>query len=251
MKRSREPSFVRVDGEKMPRLPNRRDPDQVHRVWNKAYNEAVDYYTRTHAPTPKMIAANSAWRAANFYLANPGVAGWTRRGDRRHLGEGPFDFDPQTTIYQGKALEITYYGPNGLDVLRFSEPGLPDLYWNDDQKKLFIFPNMEVSTYCDPYLEGKDLKKAAKVYRTWHQRAAECHQVARHPEVPVYVVGSGDTVVYRSDKWGPRNKHPELRGSKEYLHQFDEGVFVATDPDIEAVIVEGNKLDVHPGGIVH
>jgi hypothetical protein len=63
-----------------------------------------------------------------------------------------------------------------------------------------------------------------------------------------------DTIVYRSDKFdGKRNPHPDLKGASEYVHQFDEDVFVegseTTPPD--AILVSGGKIDVKPGGIVH
>ncbi len=119
-----------------------------------------------------------------------------------------------------------------------------------------FFPTTTTPQQCDPNLQGLEVE--AKMLSTWAKgREAKCHVPVPLPDVMVVPVGVADTLVYRSDKFdGPRNPHPDQQGSQEYVHQFDDDVFVeeskfsATKPPA-AVLISGGRLDVEAAGIVH
>ena len=161
---------------------------------------------------------------------------------------------PGKTAGLAKFIEIAWIDARGvLHIQRFTEPGLPDLAWNDRTKVLMVFPTTEVPDVCHRNLQG--LEREAKMISKWAKgRKAKCAIPMQVDDYLTTPLGVADTIVYRSDKFdGKRNPHPDLRGASEYVHQFDDDVFVEgseTSPP-DAILVSGGKLDVKPGGIVH
>ena len=107
-----------------------------------------------------------------------------------------------------------------------------------------------------PTVSASDVDEAVAIAERWHQRDAQCFRRLETPDMPVFVIGMMDTIVYRSDKWGEPNPHPDLAGSQEYVHQDEYGVVlemshVAKGRAPDAVVVHGGKLDAWKEGLVY
>lgn len=272
--RLRQPNYSADDGYSQP--PGKGAPEEVQQAWHEAYRKAEAYYRSQRAPDPDVLASNTAWKTILLDW-NKGITGKftrkrnperirvgkTRGGKVSYLGSAPHKAaDASKHPRLGKVIEIAWVDPSRgepfLHVQRFHEPGLPDLVWDDDKKVLMFFPN--VSPVGGP--ESGDLSglgKQSKVYKRWAKGRAPRGKASRN--VPddelVAPVGVADTIVYRSDKFDKSiSHHPDLRGAKEYVHQFDDDVFVEQSrsfknnpPDVVNIL--GGRLDVLPGGIVH
>lgn len=264
--RFRQPNFSADDGYSPP--PGKNAPEEARRLWDEAFRNAERYYKSQRAPDPRTIASNTAWKTVNLYWKpesngqlrrrNPQAelqVGATADGEPVYFGEEPEKIgSPGKTTWLGKAIEVAWIDQDGnLRIQRFREPGLPDFAWNDRTKTLMMFPTTEVPEICDPDLRG--LEAEAKMIGVWAKgRKAKCKVPVKVDNFLVVPVGVADTLVYRSDKFdGKRNPHPDLRGAKEYVHQFDDDVFVEESggKPPEAILISGGRLDVEPGGIVH
>lgn len=269
--RYREPNFSADEGYSPP--PSASAPADARRLWNDAFKAAEHYYAGQKAPDPKVLASNTAWKTlelewnrgllGKLTRKNPNgkiQIGKTRKGQAVHLGTPPRTApNPGKTTRLGKVLEIAWIdmtnGPH-LHVQRFQGPGLPDLVWNDQTKTLMFFPTADVPAELDTNLS--DVKPQAKMFERWAMgRKPKGKKRFGTPAPTIIPVGPIDTVVYRSDKFsGKHNPHPDLEGSQEYVHQFDDGVFVeesahpAGEPPA-AVYIRGGRLDVEERGIVH
>lgn len=260
-----EPNYSADTGYSKP--PGNSAPAEARALWNEAYQSAETYYKGQRAPDPHVIASNTAWKTLNLYWRktplgkiiqrNPSQIqmGKVRGGEKVYFGEAAEPIEgPGKTTQLGKFLEVAWIDENGvLHVQRFKEPGLPDLVWNDRTKTLMAFPTTEVPDVCTPNLEG--LGREAKMLSEWAEgRKAKCQVPMRVDNYLVMPVGVADTLVYRSDKFdGKRNPHPDLKGAKEYVHQFDDDVFIeetgSKPPD--AILISGGRLDVERRGIIH
>lgn len=249
-------------------MPDRAMPAPIRSIWDHAYDNARRYYRAQNAPDPDELSKHTAWRVLNvlgyerkglrrkWVRTNPSspVVGETAKGQVVHLNSPPEEIpSPGQTTVLGKLVELAWIdGAGRLQVLRFTEPGLPDLVWNEELKTLMAFPGIGMSACLPP----GQYPAASKMLKRWAQRDAQCAREGGIPPYQVAPVGAADTIVYRSDKWHERNPHPDLKGSQEYLHMFGPGVFAeaahanqgASPP---AVLVQGGKLDVEERGIIH
>jgi len=182
----------------------------------------------------------------------------------------------------GRLLEFSYLDQDAnFRVARFREPGLPDFLWDDQQKCVLSLPGLNVDNQCTPVPErgvgarlrglvGADsvLERGAALVEKFMQRPPRCFYEAPKFSLDTVCVGMMDAVVYRSDKWGeleqpvyadhPRNPHPELQGSREYLHQDQFGVVL--EQSLETIggskvpalsVVRGGRLDAYKEGLVY
>lgn len=224
-------------------------PAEARQFWDKAKKVAQDYYGSDDT------ASHTAWRALRtFYKERDGQ--WTRRqGDRvlldpSRLPAAPVG-EPGDLVTLGVILEYTFLDPEAnLIVRRFPDADPPKLYWQHDTKVLWVFPGTGMEECSNPY----ESPQAAREFKRWAQRNAECRQVIDVPATTVTLQGMADTVVYRSDKWHGRN-HDQLRmpGSQEYIHQFGQGVGVWQDQGNppSALCFQGGCLDMEERGIIH
>jgi hypothetical protein len=270
----------------------REAPPDVNAAWRNAYEEALDYYSKERAPYPDNLARNTAWKTIRLF--------WDRQSKSRYRKLNP-DGDPVAGVYQGqqllmdedtpfpppkktamlcKLLELTWIDESGvLNVQRFQEPGLPDVFWNRHTKILYAFPgNESIAQVCatkgaprrtsivprilrnlfSPTSEPDDvfvgLEDEAEMYEIWADRPPRCRYKVEIDEQPVVSLGAADTIVYRSDKWQDEpNPDPDKRGSQEYLHQFGLDVALQETPEEppSSIVIRGGKLDVLEGGIAH
>lgn len=252
--RHRQPNEIKINAEKMPRKANlNKDGREVYDLWGDMYGTTKEYYESQKAPVPEQLSRVSGWRAVNYYLEEPGIAGWINK----NTGRTPIPTGAQYSLetigpvgWQGKLLEVSYYGPNGFTVDRFNNTQ-SDMVWNPVTKVLASLPGTKIPNVRQPIQNSS--QAAAKIYKTWHQRKATSQTPVKFPEYDLLVVGVVDTVVYRSDKWHEPNPDSYVQGSPEYLHQVDGGVFLSLEPreHPRAVLVRGGNLDVEEGGIVY
>lgn len=271
-RRYRQPNYSADTGYSAP--PGKNAPAEVRQAWQEAFEKAEAYYVSQHAPDPEVIASNTAWKTINLdwkpggrgklLRRNPQelVLGKTHRGKVVHLGDAPRTApSPGKVTRLGKVIEIAWVDPqrNGaphLHVQRFREPGLPDLAWNEELRTLMFFPNTEMPEELSRNLKG--LESQTKMFKRWAKgRAPTGHSRVRTPATNIHPVGVADTLVYRSDKFsGKHNPHPDLSGSQEFVHQFDDDVFVEQSASSSGkppgvVVIQGGKLDVKSAGIIH
>lgn len=264
--RFREPNYSADDGYSPP--PGKDVPAHVRRTWQEAFDKAHTYYVSQRAPDPKTIASNTAWKTIELQYGRKSnrqrvEVGKTRKGKPVYLGSRSHKApELPKTPRLGKVIEIAWLdASNGepyLHVQRFKEPGLPDLMWDDDKKILLFFPTSNPPQGIQS-TDLRGLEKQAKVFRRWAKgrKPKGFARISTPDNVMVAPVGVADTIVYRSDKFsGKHNPHPDLRGSQEYVHQFDDDVFVEQAKSNfnvrpEVVNILGGRLDVEPGGIVH
>lgn len=246
--------------------PPRNMPPEIRKVWDRAYEDSRAYYKSQRAPDPKELGRGTAWRVVNLYwdptrqwrARNPSQRayfGYTENQQPVYAGEEPRPVPhPEGAVPSlGKLLEIAWVSADGrLVVQRFREPGLPDLVWDRDQGVLLSFPVVESPTYCDPDLTGLD--EAVEMFEIWSEHEAQCKAKVITPDVETIPFGAADSVVYRSDKFDrEKSDDPDLRGSTEYIHRFDEGVVVEQTPGHPppAIVIQGGRLDVISAGIIH
>lgn len=250
-KRRLQPNYT-VNGEKMVRQPNPHDPPQVRSLWHPTYKLTKDYYAASNAPDPEMEGRNAAWRAVDIFIAHRGRVGWIERGPVTWKDSEVVE-DPGSVSVIGKLMEVTYFASEyRFDVIKFQEPGLPDLLWDDRRKRLLCYTELHaVNLRTD--VDHEKVQEENKMYRRWHQRDAGAYQIAKARPTEVNVMGAADSIIYRSDKWDAPNTQPDLQGSPEYLHQHDLGVFTSTNPgsDTRLIVVQGGKLDALTAGIIH
>ena len=277
----------------MPPKPTSWLPVDGRKEWDRVYSVAKNYYVQERAPEPEMLARTCAWKAVRLRferrfggrwnrLSNPGrIAGHWPDGTPIKFGEKRRLPEAEAVGILGKLLELTFLSSDGrFMVQRFDEPGLPDLCWNDELKACLAFPLMDIPSFCTPIdmvaedgyrranrsvsVDMRALKQGIEVAERWHQREADCFYNVDPPRVSVEVVGLMDTIVYRSDKWGdgdepiwqgdaPRNPHPDLEGSREYVHQDEYGVVLEESSGWppEAIVVHGGRLDAWKEGLVY
>ena len=279
-------------GERMPPKPTSRLPAEAKKTWDRVYRVAKEYYVQERAPEPEMLSRTCAWKAVRLGyerkfagrwepLCSPGkVAGHWPDGKQIKFGEKRALPRAAGVGILGKLLELTFLSPDGrFMVQRFEEPGLPDLCWNDGLKACLSFPLLDIPNFCTPIdmisedgyrrsnrsgFDMQGLQEGIEVVERWHQREADCFFRVDPPKVKVQVVGLMDTIVYRSDKWGngdepvwqgdlPRNPHPDLEGSREYVHQDEYGVVLEESSGWppEAIVIHGGRLDAWKEGLVY
>lgn len=273
----------------------RNAPSEVREVWQNAYTLARDYYTAERAPSPDNIARNTAWKTVKmfweepkkgrFRMRNPTapVIAGEYRGETIFVGEEQPMPTPGRTAGICKLLELTWIAADGnLQVQRFQEPGLPDVFWNRRTKILYMFPDVELGPgqcvvdvprrqshgrrlfgrLADLFSPLEDdesdvfigLEDQVEMYRIWSKRDPRCRHELMVPEDDIVAFGVADTIVYRSDKWEDEpNPHPDKLGSQEYLHQYGLDVAIEETPENPpaAIVIRGGKLDVLEGGIAH
>lgn len=298
--RCRQPNF-RYSESHAPGI-GRDAPADVREVWQNAYERAHEYYKRERAPSPDNIARNTAWktvkmfwdepRKGQFRALNPndGVLAGTYRNQPIYIGEPEPMPPPEKTATLCKLVELTWLAADGnLQVQRFGEPGLPDVFWNRHTNTLYVFPHVEMGAgECAVQEHGArrrapgrgilanlakmvgltsrlsapddtfiGLEDQAKMYELWAKRPPTCRHELSVPDDPIVGYGVADTIVYRSDKWEDApNPHPDKLGSQEYLHQFGLDVAIEETPNKRqqsptAIVIRGGKLDVLEGGIAH
>lgn len=264
--RYREPNYSADDGYTKP--PSSRSPEEARQLWDEVFKNAENYYRGQRAPDPDVLASNTAWKTVELYYRktptgklvkrNPSgelQVGATADGEKVYFDEQPEVMDePGNVTWLGKVVELAWIDAKGnLRIQRFRDPGLPDLAWNHTTKTLMTFPTAHVPAICDPSLVG--LEEQAKMLGRWAQgREAKCHVPIQIQSLKVAPVGVADTLVYRSDKFdGKRNPHPDLKGAQEYVHQFNDDVFVeeSAGKPPEAILISGGRLDVEERGIIH
>jgi hypothetical protein len=249
--RRREPNYSADHGYSRP--PAQGEP--LRPLWDEAFVAAKQYYTKARAPDPDVLSSNTAWKTV-VLESNPEVAG-KLRGANVGFGmqEHRVVFPPKATLL-GKVLELCFVSHDGALVCqKFEAPGLPDLIWDNARKELFVVQVSARKTSCLPGTNG--LGSQASMLKVWSKRDAECTVEYDDPRVLVAPVGVADTIAYRSDKWNKKNGEPDLIGSPEYVHQFDDGVFVeeprrrSSNSAPKLALIHGGKLDVEAGGIVN
>lgn len=268
----------------------------MREIWHHAYERAKNYYTRERAPSPDNLARNTAWKTVKMYWEEPRrgqfrsrnpnepILAGTYRGEKIHIGDEQELPPPGETATLCKLVELTWIAEDGeLQVQRFGEPGLPDVFWNRDTKILYMFPDTELgegvciapsaappsrtprilrnlANLFSPLRSQNDvfigLEDQVAMYKLWAKRSPTCKHNLTVPEEPIVAYGIADTIVYRSDKWQKQpNPHPDKRGSQEYLHQFGLDVAIEETPNDDqrpaAVVIRGGKLTVLEGGIAH
>ena len=242
-------------------------PADVRDVWQNAYVNAKDYYTSERAPSPDNLARNTAWKTVKMFWEQPSKGRFRMRNPNEPIVAGSVKgttigvgqerplTEPGKTTALCKLIELSWIAPDGsLQVQRFEQPGLPDVFWNKKSKILYMFPEVElVDGVCgsDVFL---GLRDQFKMFRTWAKRDPRCRYEIDVPLDPVIAVGVADTIVYRSDKWQKEpNPHPDKLGSQEYLHQFglDVAVEEAQGDPPPTIQVRGGKLTVLEGGIAN
>lgn len=245
-----------VDGERLVRAANEGDPQHVRIVWKAFHDVALAHYTRTKAPDPEMEARNIGWRAVRLYLTQPGVVGWYHNGYKVGWGHSEAIADPGTLPVLGKLMEITFLTrEGGFGVIAFREPNLPDLAWDKKNKRLLCYPKLPRNVMRDKDIPRYE-QEAAKMFETWHSRPPGYGEIYNPGTIRVQTIGAVDCVTYRSDKWNKANPNTELRGSAEYLHQDDLGIFVeVSNPrqpaQSDLIVVQGGKLDALAAGLIH
>lgn len=275
---------------------DRTAPAHVREVWHQSYERAKNYYTRERAPSPDNLARNTAWKTTQMFWEEPRKGQFRARNPNAPLLAGkyrgknivigskediPF---PGPTAALCKLVELTWIAGDGeLQVQRFGEPGLPDVFWNRKTKILYMFPDTSMdegvclaqpakpsraprilrnlaSLFSTPLRNEDDvfigLEDQVDMYELWAKRGPTCRHNVTVPEDPIVAFGVADTIVYRSDKWEDEpNPHPDKVGSQEYLHQFGLDVAIEETPNGKrrpsAVVIRGGKLDVLEGGIAH
>lgn len=288
-------------------------PRELRSLWERTYQVSFDYYTQERGPDPiSALASNCAWKAVLIKYTPQGVGAswayhmasqdtptvarfgqWRPRpsdvaGLERDLST-PIRFGQRTTFRSGpvvgefgRMLEFSYLDHNAdFRVARFSEPGLPEFLWDDDQKCVLALPGLDLPAICAPIPSrsvserlrglvggGDHLQRGVALVEKFQQRPANCFYDTPDFSTAMSCVGTMDAVVYRSDKWGgheapvfadhPRNPDPELRGSREYLHQDQFGVVLEQSRDkvpgtsVPAVsVVRGARLDAYKEGLVY
>lgn len=290
--RLRQPNF-RYSESHAPSI-DRSAPDDVRDLWTESYEVANDYYTQEKAPSPDNLSRNTAWKTVKMFWEQPRrgqyrarnprapVIAGTYRGQALPIGKQQPIPPPQETATLCKLVELTWIAEDGnLQVQRFQEPGLPDVFWNRRTKILYMFPGTPLDAgqcvtvpqtpsrmprvlrnlvgFFAP-LEGGDdtfigLKDQVGMYKIWtNGRQPTCRHEITISGKPIMAYGVADTIVYRSDKWDKKpNPHPDKVGSQEYLHQFGLDVAVEEtggDPPPQ-IVIRGGKLDVLEGGIAY
>lgn len=260
-------------------------------MWKNAYESARAYYKAERAPSPDNIARNTAWKTVKMYWTEPrkgqfrmrnpndAIIAGVYKGQTIHAGSQQPLIAPEKSTGLCKLIELSWVAPDGtLQVQRFQEPGLPDVFWNKKKRVLYMFPDLEmgegvcvasdapkgrgasriIRNLMDPLRGGDDvfigLKDQVKMFKTWSKRKPRCRHDLLIPDGNVTAYGVADTIVYRSDKWEKEpNPHLDKRGSQEYLHQFGLDVAIEETPGDPppTIIVRGGKLDVLEGGIAH
>lgn len=268
-------------------------PAPVRAAWEGAYEEAVDYYEAQAAPSPDNLARNTAWKTVKLFWSEPRkgqyrernpndrVIAGTYRGEVIHVGQTRPLPEPGKTAGLCKLLELTWIAHDGtLQVQRFQEPGLPEVFWNKKTQILYVFPMLELGegvckvpkerggsrilrNLLAPFQGNDDtfigLEDQVKMYRLWAKRDPQCRYNLTVPSEPIVAYGVADTIVYRSDKWEKDkwpdgvNPHPDKRGSQEYLHQYGLDVAIEETPGDPppSIVMRGGKLTVMEGGIAH
>jgi hypothetical protein len=260
------------DVTRMAPLPGNNLPAEALALWERVHDTARTYYTDQLAPDPEKTARHTAWKAVRMFFEKKGSAwvpkgdgpiqaGVTHQGQPVYFGEAPEKlpkFDPVAKL--AALLEYSYLNEDAeFCIVRFVDPGLPKLTWDKPRRMLVTYVGIELPV-PEP-LEKRDptLRKAANMHNKWsHHSATEVYRTAV-PDLKVMPLGVADTIVYRSPKFDrDNNPHPDAVGSTEYLHNFDQGVFLEADPEFvrnpnrapKVLIASGGRLDVWPDGIV-
>ena len=223
-------------------------PEDAMREWTRAYDEAMKLYGDDETATA------TAWRAVRL--------GWRERGRKQYdrcangVCSWPSDMllpAPKSELVGlGVLVEYAFVDKRGQLQNRFFDGEEPTLYWDDERKAIYVFPQMPY-----PICNLQQQRSAgAKTYEKWHQRQPKCFSEAQIEVVDLKCVGASDTVSYRSDKWHERMEDPRVRGAQEYIHHNWKDVWTWQDRDNarsrpKAIFIQGGALDLHERGLIH
>lgn len=226
-------------------------PPDARAFWGNVADQAADIYG-PHADEHS-IPEKTAWKAVRMHWMDGGGM-WVPRQESAY--ELPYVLPNVGDVaHLGHLIEYAWITPEGEVVKRsFPGPNPPDVWWSDEQKTLYAFPNTKVPDYC--LLIPEDMEDTAHTFKRWSQRDATCNKIIDVPTVRMYPRGAGDSVSYRSDKWHEENPEAGQQGSPEYIHLHGDGVWVWEDTrDLEAtpnaIMIRGGRLDVEERGIIH
>lgn len=213
--------------------------------WDAAYKNADAYYSDSK------VAKRTAWKALRLFFRNT-RRGWESAPILPAPGAGPQVPIGETgdLVDLGVLIEYTYIDASAvLQICRFDDRAPPRLYWNDQRKSLYCFPQ----TSYGPCGEPDPYSNEATMFKRWAQRDPVCVREVDIPEVQVRLFGNMDTLVYRSDKWHGFNPDEAVEGSQEYIHQLGDGVGLWEAPGNPpaALVMTGGCLDVEERGIIH
>lgn len=226
-------------------------PEELRPMWAASFENALDYYGGQNLEGTRgdleNTASATAWKALN--VAYPELVFQNPLPTMKRLP------DPGAVVLLGKTVELVVIAdPPTLDIYRFPEP-LPDLLWSDRHKMLIVLPNDHIDTSRIPCVD-EVCEAASERFQEWSRRAARGHTNVTVPAYPVVPIGVGDSVVYRSDKWGPyANNGPK---TQQYIHQFGDRVWILADtgwqrddelPDL--MMAQGGELEMRREGIVN
>lgn len=229
--------------------PEPEDPSDLPaanlRAWQKGFAAAQQLYGDV-AEADK-ACAQSAWRYVSALYEQDGYG-----AKRKWTIEGQRDFAPvpESFVSLGRVREIAAINQKGLQQLEWPDTAkLPYLFWCQRTREAWVIPNLELQASDEGY------HPEAGVYKRWTRRKMRQVLTGYMPaEVDLFCLGIGDSISYRSDKWGDVNQNPNLSGSQEYYHMHSgNGVRVWVN-DLESptiIRVVGGWLDLHDKGLIH
>jgi hypothetical protein len=241
-------------------------PEQARREWGDTYRAAMDRYGDNET------AEATAWRKIRLSW-RPGAK---RHWQRCHGGQcftwpypGILPMPAMDLVNLGVLVEYAWINKEGELEVRSFAGDEPTLWWDDDRKAMYSFPQAPYPG-CSVLTaaEKKKRAKAVAVYERWHARSPECAEdvgawisdwVGKNlRNKKMQAMGPSDVVVYRSDKWHDQNPDPRVEGAQEYIHKHWSKQSPWTWQDLDrtrsrpnAIFIQGGALQLHERGLIH
>lgn len=191
--------------------------------------------TRTRAPAAAAAAAAAPEPQLALAL-NPG----RRRGGAPNLGRAGVS----TSL--ARVEELIIERPDGTHERHLWKRNRPHLVWSPKLRTLFWVHGREPTNNRRTVTRADG---AARLYERFTGRAPIQTGVLKVPSTPLQLYGRPVSLIYRSDKWGPRNQR-----IVRYEHEFSDRVrvFVASGRGRKGPVfaLRGGRLTLTERGIV-